>query len=100
MRIVDPAAGRPGAVATMSRKAVKNVTLRDGTRIPEGTLVAGNAYGLHHDSGFLENADEFDAFRYERMRHAEDQGSKHQFTSTSPEYIPFGHGHHAWCVSV
>ena len=83
-------------VVAISRKAVKDVTLRDGTRIPEGTLVAANAYGLHHGDAVLENAGRFDPFRYERMRHAKDQGSKHQFTSTSLEYISFGHGHHAW----
>ena len=98
MRIANLVARR--VVVAISRKAVKDVTLRDGVRIPKGTLVSANAYGRHRDDALLENADKFDPFRYERMRHAKDQGSKHQFTSTSLEYIPFGHGHHTWCVSV
>ncbi|KAM5541320.1 hypothetical protein V8D89_004874 [Ganoderma adspersum] len=79
----------------MGRKAMKDITLRDGTRIPQGALVQVASYALHHDGTHLENADTFDAFRYARMRGAAGQGLKHQFTSTSPEYIPFGHGQHS-----
>ena len=83
-------------VVAISRKAVNDVTLRDGTHIPKGTLIAANAYGEHYGDTVLENAGKFDPFCYERMQHAKDQGSKHQFMSTSLEYISFGHGHHAW----
>ncbi|KAM5541327.1 hypothetical protein V8D89_004881 [Ganoderma adspersum] len=79
----------------ISRKAVKDITLRDGTRIPKGTLVSANAYAHQHDAAILEHADTFDAFRFARMRSTAGQSLKHQFTSTSPEYVPFGHGQHA-----
>ncbi|KAM5535260.1 hypothetical protein V8D89_011066 [Ganoderma adspersum] len=84
------------SLVSMGRKAMKDLTLRDGTRIPRGTLVEVAAHPLHHDSAVLERADEFDAFCYARIRAgAAGQGARHQFTSTSPEYVPFGHGSHA-----
>ena len=85
----------------MTRRVMKDITLHDGTRLPAGTLVAANAYAMHHDPAAtqLENADEFDALRYVRMRGVAGQGLKHQFAVTSPDYIPFGHGPRAWCVS-
>ncbi|PIL27965.1 cytochrome P450 [Ganoderma sinense ZZ0214-1] len=88
----------------MGRKAMKDLTLCDGTFLPRGTIVHTAAHALHHDSAVLERADTFDAFRYARMRAAavrsgSDQGTgaKLQFaaTTTSPEYLPFGHGAHA-----
>ena len=88
----------------MGRKAMKDLTLSDGTLISRGTIVAATAHATHHDSTVLECADTFDAFRYARMRSAMAPGDvkslKHQFTTTSPEYIPFGHGLHAWCVQI
>ncbi|PIL30244.1 cytochrome P450 [Ganoderma sinense ZZ0214-1] len=81
---------------TMTRKALKDVTLHDGTRVPAGTLLSANAYPLHHDAAPLADsdarADTFDPLRYARMRSGAGQSLRHQLTSTSPEYIPFGHG--------
>ena len=74
--------------------------LNDGTLIPAGTLIAANSYQMHHDDAYYPNADEFDPFRFSRMREIEGEGTKHQFVNTSLEYIPFGHGKHAWCVSL
>ena len=86
----------------MHRVAVKDVTLCDGTRIPRGTVVAAAADAMHHDEAVLKNARTFDAFRYARTVEGAGPRSlklKHQFAHTSPEYIVFGYGPHAWCVS-
>lgn len=87
----------------MGRKAMKDITLSDGTRIPKGTEVYVNMNAQHHDAALLAgtDADTFDAFRYARMRAASGEGEslKNQFTSTSPEFVAFGHGQHAWCVA-
>ncbi|PIL27970.1 cytochrome P450 [Ganoderma sinense ZZ0214-1] len=80
---------------SMVRKAMKDLTLRDGTRIPRGTLVEVAAYPMHHDSALLERADAFDAFRYARKHMPAGEGARLLFTATSPEYVPFGHGRHA-----
>ncbi|PIL30289.1 cytochrome P450 [Ganoderma sinense ZZ0214-1] len=84
---------------SMGRMAMKDLTFSDGTRIPEGTLLNAQAYAMHHDDALLDSACTFDPFRFARMRSAEDQlqGVKYLCTSTSPEYVPFGHGPYA-CV--
>ena len=82
----------------MTRKALKDVTLNDGTFIPRDTLVVAASYPTHYDSSIYENADMFDPFRFSRMREEDGEGTKHQFVNTSIEYIPFGHGKHAWYV--
>ncbi|KAM5541007.1 hypothetical protein V8D89_005318 [Ganoderma adspersum] len=83
----------PANLLSMYRKAVKDITLCDGTRIPRGTVVTAAADAMHHDEAVLKNADTFDPFRYARMRSATDDGGlKYQFTSTSPEYIAWGYG--------
>jgi hypothetical protein len=40
----------------------------------------------------------FDPFRFSDMRAEGGQGVKHHLVTTHPDYIPFGHGRHAWLV--
>nr|VWP00087.1 Uncharacterized protein [Ganoderma boninense] len=79
-------------------EGVKDITLHDGTRIPAGTLLGANAHALHRDAAPLADAHTFDAFCYARMRGCAGQSLKHQFASTSPGYIAFGHGPRAWFI--
>ena len=83
----------PNSSVTLSRKALKDYTFSDGTFIPKGTLIAAPTLSLHHDKNFYENPEVFEPFRFADMR---GDGPKHQFASTSMEYLPFGHGKHAW----
>ena len=86
--------------ATLTRRAMKDITLSDGTRIPEGTLLQAATYPQHHDDAYFEDANTFDPFRFARKRGAAGEGVKHQASTTAPEYLPFGHGKVAWCVSL
>ncbi|KAI1795278.1 cytochrome P450 [Ganoderma leucocontextum] len=82
-------------MTSMIQKAMKDVTLNDGSLVPRGTLVHAVSYVMHHSDTHYPSADEFDPFRFSRMRAlAGECGSKYQFASTSPHYIPFGHGQH------
>ena len=81
------------------RKAKQDFTLSDGTFIPAGTLVAGASTATHRDARNYDNPEVFDPLRFADMRSEEGASIKHQFVSTSPEYVPFGHGKHAWYVS-
>ena len=81
---------------TLTRKALKDFKFSDGTFIPKGTLIAAPSLSLHHDKNFYENPDVFDPFRFAYMREEDGKGSKHQFASTSIEYLPFGLGKNAW----
>ena len=85
------------------RKAVKDVTLSDGTRIPRGTLVAAAAVTAHSDDArYGPDALAFDPFRFARLREGggADAVLKHQLVNTSVDFITFGHGKHAWCVAL
>ena len=75
---------------------MKDITLSDGTFIPKGTVLATAARPMHHDDSKYVKADVLDPFRFERMRHGEGEGLKHQFVSTSNEFVSFGLGKHAW----
>ncbi|RPD62649.1 cytochrome P450 [Lentinus tigrinus ALCF2SS1-7] len=83
------------SLTAMTRKAMKDILLPDGTVVPKGTLITAASYPTHHDEGIYENALEFDPFRYARMRSADGEGMKHQYVHTSVENISFGHGKHA-----
>nr|VWO96362.1 Tea4 [Ganoderma boninense] len=88
-------------LVVMQRVAARDSTLCDGTRIPRGTTVCASAHQLHRDAPALENANVFDPFRFARMHAAaatEDDALKLQATTTSLEFLPFGHGPYAWCV--
>lgn len=85
----------PPSVALM-RKALKDFTFSDGTFIPAGTSIASPSESLHHDSEIYENPHSFDPFRFYNMRDQEGESMKHHFASTSLDYLPFGHGKHAW----
>lgn len=81
------------------RKAVKDVTLSDGTRIPKGTLVAAASVTAHTDDTRYAEPDVFDPFRFARMREGGvEDAVKHQLVNTSVDFLPFGHGKHAWSV--
>ena len=81
------------------RLARKDVILDNGMLIPKGTILGAPAHPMHYDDAHFPNADVFDPFRFARMREAardSESGARHQFASTSPEYLAFGHGQLAW----
>ena len=84
----------------MNRKALVDYTLSDGTFLPKGTLVSCNAVGVHHDDVNYTNGNEFDGFRFSKVRsEVEGESAKHQLVATGNDYITFGHGRHAWWVT-
>jgi len=80
---------------SVMRKTLQDTTLSDGTFLPAGTVVAGAASATHRDARSYENPDVFDPFRFADMRNEDEARIKHQFVSTSPEYVAFGGGKHA-----
>ncbi|TBU30176.1 cytochrome P450 [Dichomitus squalens] len=80
---------------SLARKAMKDVTLHDGTFLPKGTFIVADQCTVHNDDNNYEHADQFDPFRFARMREVPGEDLKHQLVTTSREYLPFGHGKHA-----
>ncbi|OSD03318.1 cytochrome P450 [Trametes coccinea BRFM310] len=82
-------------LASLTRKALKDITLPDGTFVPRGSIIMAAADATHHDDSVYADSDVFDPWRFSRMREADGEGTKHQFVNTSLDYISFGHGKHA-----
>ncbi|KAH9915638.1 cytochrome P450 [Amylocystis lapponica] len=85
----------PLAAVLTTRRTRKDHTFSDGTHIPAGTYVSTPVLGIHRDDEIYPNADQFDPWRFSNMRAEDGEGTKHQFVSTTVDYIPFGHGRHA-----
>lgn len=88
----------------MTRKAFTDYTMSDGTFLPKGSFVSVNADAVHFNDSNYAHADEFDGFRFckedDEKAAASESSVKHQMVTTSVEYVPFGHGKHAWCVNT
>ena len=82
-------------VAQMTRAVTRDFTFSDGTVVPKGSWVLVPMYAMYTDDDFFPNAEEFDAFRFSRLREQAGHENRHQFVSTSTTHINFGHGKHA-----
>ena len=74
------------------------IVFSDGTYVPKGTVMIAPTIQTHHDEALYDDPWVFNAWRFESLRDEDESGLKHQFSTTSPEYIAFGHGKHAWYV--
>ena len=82
---------------TMSRLALRPFTFSNGVTVPAGTLMAVPAGLIHKDGEIYPNPDEFDGFRFAKLRERDgDAVARHQAHSTSVDHVTFGYGRHAW----
>ncbi|KAI6046812.1 cytochrome P450 [Pisolithus marmoratus] len=81
-------------LVTVQRKAMKDLTLSDGTFIPKGTYLFVPTYAVHRDSAVYENPDVFDPFRFTRHHTDRDEDTSHQMLGMNQDYLPFGYGKH------
>lgn len=71
----------------------------NGTVVPSGTIVVATPTGTHLQEALYEHATEFKPFRFSNVREkGDDDAVKQQCHTSSPEFIVFGHGKHAWYV--
>lgn len=83
-------------LAPMRRLATKDVLLSDGMFIPKNTTVLFPADAMW-DPDFYENPQEFDPYRYMRMRESPNRQAQTaaQLVSPSPNHLGWGFGQHA-----
>ncbi|OCK74983.1 cytochrome P450 [Lepidopterella palustris CBS 459.81] len=84
----------PASLMTVNRVADEIITLSDGTVIPKGAKLTVPNMRLT-DASIYEDPYKFNGRRFYDMRKMPDNESKHQFVTTSENYLPFGHGKHA-----
>ena len=81
--------------AQMTRGVIKDFTFSDGTTVPKGSFVLVPMLAMYSDNDIFPNAETFDAFRFSKIRDQPGQENRHQFVTTSPQHINFGHGKNA-----
>ena len=69
--------------------------LSDGTTIPVGTQLCVAVEAILKDKSWAEDCDEFDGFRYYKLRQQEENANKFQFAMTDMNHLHFGHGKQA-----
>ncbi|KAL2065352.1 hypothetical protein VTL71DRAFT_3022 [Oculimacula yallundae] len=84
------------SIVTFQRKAIRQITLRDGTTISAGTLIFSPANAISSDDSLYPDADKFDGLRFYKLRQANpEKSSRYQLTSISKTQMNFGAGRHA-----
>ena len=82
----------------MGRLVLRPFTFSNGVTVPAGTLVSIPAGAIHTDKRIYPNADEFDGFRFAKLREnvRDTMTSRYQSVSPSGEHLAFGLGRHVW----
>jgi cytochrome P450 len=73
-------------------------TFSNGVTVPAGTLVSVPASAIHADDRIYSKPDEFDGFRFAKLRESErnTKTSRYQTVSASSEHLAFGLGRYTW----
>jgi hypothetical protein len=85
------------SLLAVTRLALRPFTFSNGVTVPAGTIVSIPASATHTDERIYPNADEFDGFRFVRLRAGKEGTvtSKYQSVTPSSEHLAFGLGRHA-----
>ena len=71
-------------------------TFSNGTTVTPGETLACPVGAIHRDDTIYDRAQEFDAFRFSKMRETSGECAKVHSVNTGTEFLTFGHGEHAW----
>ncbi|CCM00875.1 uncharacterized protein FIBRA_02921 [Fibroporia radiculosa] len=82
-------------VFSLMRKAVRDLTLSNGTSIPAGCFVTATTTSTHMDGELYDRPEAFEPFRFSDKRAQENEKTKNHFVTTSSGFLLFGHGKHA-----
>lgn len=78
------------------RHVVKPFTFSNGVTVPSGARIGAPTIPLQFDENIYDNPDQFDGFRFHKLRKQEGDTAKHQASTASINYLHFGLGHHVW----
>lgn len=104
----------PILIKGLTKEVVREggLKLPDGTHIPRGGWIGIPVLGLHMDSRFYPNPQEYDPFRFAKLKQDHENPQRRKEASTenptnitnnnldaaqpSQTYLGFGYGRHAW----
>lgn len=78
----------------MSRYVSRDIRLSNGTVLSSGSLIMIENDGPNNPEAFPD-PEKFDAHRFLKMREQPGEELRHQFVTTTPDNMIFGHGIHA-----
>lgn len=80
-------------IVSFNRKVMKPLTLSGGLSLPAGAFITMPSSGIAHDPEIHPEPQTFDGFRFYKKRMAsKEDANRHQFASTGPDSMAFGHG--------
>ncbi|BCS23009.1 cytochrome P450 [Aspergillus puulaauensis] len=85
---------KPSQIISMQRLAEKTIKLSDGTTIPKNTLLYVSSERMW-DESIYPNPDQFDPYRFLRLRQTPGHEASAQLITPTPEHLGFGLGKHA-----
>ncbi|OJJ46552.1 hypothetical protein ASPZODRAFT_66197 [Penicilliopsis zonata CBS 506.65] len=90
-----------GGRAVFRKVMVDGLETDTGLKLPQGCLFSFLSQPAHTDEATYEDPDQYDPFRFSRLREKASNGGDPSeigtlsFVTTSPDHLPFGHGKHA-----
>ncbi|PYH42434.1 cytochrome P450 [Aspergillus saccharolyticus JOP 1030-1] len=84
----------PAGFVTVQRSTVRPYTFQDGLQLPANTFLMFPTYEFTHDGETYPNPEQFDPWRFYRMR-TEGDATKFHFATVSNDSTNFGAGFHA-----
>ncbi|KAL3454185.1 cytochrome P450 [Aspergillus insuetus] len=85
---------KPISIGTMVRTTTSAVTFNDGLTVPHNTRTLVSCHNMWTDAVHA-NPEEFDGYRFLKLRRLPGQENWTQLVSTSNNHLGFGHGMHA-----
>ncbi|KAG6040948.1 hypothetical protein E4U41_006539 [Claviceps citrina] len=85
---------KPISIASMRRMTTADVKLADGTVLPKNKLTLVSAH-KHWEAESYEQPQQFDGYRFYKMRQTKGKENVAQLVSVSPDHMGFGYGLHA-----
>ena len=76
----------------------KPFTFSNGVTLPVGAAVCVPISPINQDEYTYKNGNDFDGFRFYRMREEKGDIAKSYCVNTNHNFLSFGHGTHAWYV--
>lgn len=83
----------PPTLLSYHRIMLRDHMLQDSTLLPRGAHIAMPVNAIQNS--VTPNPDVFDPLRYYKLRQRENEGHLHQFATTEPMVLNFGHGKYA-----
>ena len=75
---------------------MKPFTFSDGITVPKNSLLGIPVSAIHRDESVYENANEFDGFRFWKLREKNGDQPKYHCVNTNADFLTFGLGNHNW----